>query len=186
MSPDTPVEAAPSTLNYFESGDVAAILHERAWLEPLRDVDTDAPLAAWCTRAADLLGPQAADRAALAGLLSLVFGYDAQALLREAGNQAVLAREGAREVVRELANRVLDGGDVDSDRFKEIIDGMKAALPHRGRSFFFPIRLALAGRVGEGELDRVILLLDAAAKIGFAVPAKGTRQRMLEFCAALD
>jgi hypothetical protein len=186
MSPDTPVEAAPSTANLFACGDVAAILWERAWLEPLRDVDTDALLASWCTRAADLLGPHAADRAALADLLSLVFSYDAQALLREARNQAVLAREGAREVVRELANRVLDGGDVDSDRFKEIVDGMKAALPHRGRSLFFPIRLALAGRIGEGELDRVILLLDAAARVGFAMPVKGARQRMLEFCAALD
>ena len=45
---------------------------------------------------------------------------------------------------------------------------------------------ALAGRAGDGELDRVILLLDGAAKLPFAVPVKGTRQRMLEFCAALD
>jgi len=29
-------------------------------------------------------------------------------------------------------------------------------------------------------------LLDAAAKIGFAAPVKGTRQRMIEFCAAMD
>jgi len=63
---------------------------------------------------------------------------------------------------------------------------MKAALPYRGRSLFFPIRLALAGRIGEGELDRVILLLDSAASLGFAVPVKGTRQRILEFCAAFD
>jgi hypothetical protein len=49
-----------------------------------------------------------------------------------------------------------------------------------------PIRIALAGRAGEGELDRVILLLDPAAQLSFVVPVKGTRQRMLEFCAALD
>jgi len=30
------------------------------------------------------------------------------------------------------------------------------------------------------------LLLDLAAKLEFSVPVKGTRQRMLEFCAALD
>ena len=63
---------------------------------------------------------------------------------------------------------------------------LKAALPYRGRALFHPIRLALAGRAGEGEFDRVILLLDAAAKLPFAAPVKGTRQRMLEFCAALD
>jgi hypothetical protein len=30
------------------------------------------------------------------------------------------------------------------------------------------------------------LLLDDAAKVPFAASVKGTRQRMLEFCAALD
>ncbi|MGD0956053.1 MAG: hypothetical protein ABR953_04395 [Candidatus Acidiferrales bacterium] len=186
MSPDTPAEASPSAVNLFAGEDVAAILRESNWLAAGQGIDADAALHAWLTRAAELLGPHAADRVARAELLALVFGYEAVGLLRNTTNQAVLAREGAREVVRELANRVLDGGDIDSDRFKEIIDGMKAALPHRGRSLFFPIRLALAGRAGEGELDRVILLLDAAARIGFAVPVKGTRQRMLEFCAALD
>jgi hypothetical protein len=30
------------------------------------------------------------------------------------------------------------------------------------------------------------LLLDSAAALPFDLPVKGTRQRMLEFCAALD
>jgi nondiscriminating glutamyl-tRNA synthetase len=103
--------------------------------------------------------------------------------LQQAANQDVLARSGARDVIRELANRVLDGGDLDSDRFKEIVEGIKAAVPYRSREMFHPIRLALTGRAGEGDLDRVILLLDAAAKLDFAAPVKGARQRMLEFCA---
>ena len=106
--------------------------------------------------------------------------------MREPENHEVLARSGAREVIRELANRVLEGGDIDSDRFKEIVESMKAAIPYRSRAMFHPIRLALTGRAGEGEFDRVILLLDAAAKLPFAQPVKGTRQRILEFCAALD
>jgi hypothetical protein len=185
MSHGAPIESAVAPANAFTAADVATILRERSWLDAGHDVAA-AALQAWLARAAELLGSHAADRAALAELLALIFGYDAAAMLQSTANQAVLAREGAREVIRELANRVLDSGDVDSDRLKDIIDGMKAALPHRGRSLFFPIRLALAGRVGEGELDRVILLLDAATRIGFAAPVKGTRQRMLEFCAALD
>jgi len=184
MSSAAPTES-PLT-NLFTDADIASILRERRWLDPARDIESDAPLQPWLARAAALLGPHAHDRAALADLLSLVFNYDAAAFLQDAENHRALAREGARDVIRELANRVLDGGDIDSDRFKEIIDGMKAALPHRGRALFFPIRLALAGRTGEGELDRVILLLDSAAKLSFAAPVKGTRERMLEFCAALD
>jgi hypothetical protein len=182
---DTPSEASPITA-LFAAADVAAILHERGWLDSSRDTGADEALEKWCARAAELLAPHAADRAALAELLALVFAYDARSLVSEPANQAVLAREGARDVIREFANRLLDGGDLDSNRLKEIIDGMKAALPYRGRELFFPIRLALAGRSGDGDLDRVILLLDSAAHFDFATPVKGARQRMLEFCAAFD
>ena len=166
--------------------DVAEILVERGWLRANCDLCRDAALTSWLKRAAELLGLQAADRSGLGGLLELVFHYDAVVLLHEAVSQDVLTRAGARDVIRELANRVFDGGDIDSDRFKEIIDGIKTGLPQRSRELFHPVRLALAGRVGEGELDRVILLLDSAARLPFAVQVKGTRQRMLEFCAAMD
>jgi hypothetical protein len=106
--------------------------------------------------------------------------------LAQVANQDVLSRSGARDVIRELANCLLDGSDVDSDRFKEVIEQVKAVVPYRSRAMFHPIRLALTGRAGEGELDRVILLLDSAAKIAFVTPVKGTRQRILEFCSALD
>jgi hypothetical protein len=170
----------------FTAADIAAILRERGWLAPAHELGGNQALDEWLSRAAELLGPQAADRVELGSLLALIFSYDARALLDDAANQAVLAREGARDVIRELANRVLDGGPVDSDRFKEIIEGMKTAVACRSRAMFHPIRLALAGRAGEGELDRVILLLDAAATLDFAASVKGARQRMLEFCAALD
>jgi Anticodon binding domain len=186
MPSDTPTDAIPATANPFTAADVAAILRENGWLGPARDADADAALQAWLGRAAELLGPHAANPAAFAALLALIFRYDAAALLCEAESQSVLARAGAREVIRALANRILDGGEVDSDRFKEIIEGMKAAVPWRSRALFHPIRLALAGRAGEGELDRVILLLDAASKLNFVKPVKSVRRRMVEFCTALD
>jgi hypothetical protein len=185
MSLGVPSEALFSAPT-FTSEDVATILREREWFGSAADAESGPALHAWLARAADLLGPQAADRVALESLLALIFSYDARSILQDAANQAVLAREGARDVIRELANRVLAGGDVDSDRLKEIIDGMKASVPYRSREMFHPIRVVLAGRGGDGDLDRVILLLDAAARFPFAAPVKGTRQRMLEFCAALD
>ena len=186
MMNDTSTEVPLAFANSFADADVAAILRERGWLDTVHHEETDAGMQAWLARAAELLGPHPPDRAALADLLALTFTYDAIAVLQDAANQAVLAREGARDVIRELANRVLDGGDVDSDRFKEIVEGMKLAVPYRSREMFLPIRVALAGRAGSRELDRVILLLDSAARLSFAVPVKGARQRMLEFCAALD
>src|SRR5258708_7842827 len=170
--------AAPS----FVGADVAAILLERGWAAGEL---TEAQVA-WCARAASLLGAQAADCAALAELLGLVFHYESAEVLGRVDTHAILARYAARDVLRQLALRLLQGGTLDSERFKEIIIGLKEDLDIRGRDLFHPIRLALAGRAGEGELDRVILLLDEAASASFAVQVKSARERILEFCAALD
>jgi hypothetical protein len=100
--------------------------------------------------------------------------------------QEVLAREGARQVIRVLATEILKGGPVDSNRLKEIVAAIKTALPYSSREIFHPLRVALAGRLGGGELDRVVLLLDRAAQAEGLTPVKTVRTRILEFCAALD
>jgi glutamyl/glutaminyl-tRNA synthetase len=114
-----------------------------------------------------------------------VFTYDAAEILRSTEAHAVLARYAAREVVRHLALLLLEPGPFTSDRFKEVVAHLKETLEVRGRDLFHPIRLALTGRAGEGELDRVILLVDEAAALPFDVPVKTVRARILEFCAAL-
>jgi Anticodon binding domain len=168
----------------WSASDVEQILRDRGWLG---GVETGGDrLCEWIRRASALLGPPAKTRAELAALLEPIFCYDARELLRRTEAQEVLARRGAREVIRELANQVLANGEIDSDRFKELIERIKLAVPYRSRALFHPIRLALAGRAGEGELDRVILLLDSGAKVEFAVRVKSVRERMIEFCAALD
>jgi hypothetical protein len=175
--------------NAFAAGDVEEILRERGWLTLAAEAASDdrtLRLRDWLAGAAALLGPHVADRAGLAELLDLIFHFDAAATLATRDAQAVIMRTGAREVIRELAKIVLDGAAIDSERFKEIIETLKTRVRFRSRELFQPIRLALVGRVGEGELDRVILLLDSAAGLEFAVRVKGTRERMLEFCAALD
>src|SRR6266849_5726469 len=175
---DPPVVAA----NPFATDDVLAILRERGWLaaEPSPEQQ------AWCEHAASMLGGHAADRAALADLLGLVFQYDAREIMSKVESHVVLSRYAARGVLRQVALLLLDGAALTSERFKEIVTALKEGMELRGRELFHPIRLALAGRAGEGELDRVILLLDEAAALSFAVPVKSARVRIIEFCSAVD
>jgi nondiscriminating glutamyl-tRNA synthetase len=168
----------------WHADDLEAILREREWLG--RGPTTDDRLREWLERAAALLGPHAKSRSELAALLEPIFCYDAVELLRSTEAQEALARQGVREVIRELANQVLTTGDIDSDQFKEIVEAIKAVVPYRSRALFHPIRLVLAGRLGGGELDRVILLLDSGAKVEFRVRVKSVRERTIEFCTALD
>ena len=168
--------------NPFTAAAVAGILRERGWAV----AELPAKQAAWCERAAAILGSQAADRDGLVELLGMVFHYDSRAILARVESHAVLSRYAARDVLRQLALLLLEGEALDSERFKAIITALKEQLDIRGRELFHPIRLALAGRAGEGELDRVILLLDEAAAVPFTVRVKSARERILEFCAALD
>lgn len=168
--------------NPWSASDVLRILAEEAW--HTRAVSEE--MRAWCAEAAVLLGPKARDHAALRGLLARIFSYDAAVILSDRGVQSVLARDPARRVLRLLARLVLAGPALDSARLKEIVAGLKAQVTSRGRELFWTLRLALAGSPGEGELDRVILLLDAAAALPFDTPVKGSKQRILEFCCTLD
>jgi hypothetical protein len=169
--------------NLFMGADVAEILRERGWSAA---GEFSPEVQSWCERAAGMLGSHVTDRAALSDLLDLIFHYDAEKILERVESHAVLARFGAREVVRRIALLLLDGGALDSERFKEIITIMKESSDLRSRDLFHPIRLALAGRAGEGQLDRVILLIDEAAALPFAVAVKSARARIVEFCSALD
>lgn len=177
----------PSVVNPFSSTDIEGILRQQGWLtEPVSP-----EMEEWMCDAAEWLGLQVTlhsaneGRGTLENLLALIFSYNAAELLEDKNNQTLMAREGARDVIRELANSVLEGGDLDSERFREIIIKLKSVFGSHGRMIFYPLRLVLAGRAGEGELDRVVLLLDRAAKLPFGVSVKGTHERMLEFCAAL-
>jgi nondiscriminating glutamyl-tRNA synthetase len=182
MSTPEHIQPHASRENQFVAKDVLVVLQGRGWLagEPSKEQST------FCEHAAALLGPHAADAQGLSELLGLVFHYNAAEILQTTDAHAVLARYGARDVVREMALFLLDPAPFDSDRFKELVTMLKETLELRGRDLFHPLRLALAGRAGEGELDRVILLLDEAAGLPFETAVKATRTRILEFCGALD
>jgi hypothetical protein len=182
MSATEHIQPHPSRDNQFTVKDVLEIVRDRGWLLGEPSVEHGI----FCEHAAALLGPHAADTQGLRELLELVFHFDAAEILQTTDAHAVLARYGARDVVRQTALFLLDPKPFDSDRFKELVAMLKQKLGLRGRDLFHPLRLVLAGRAGEGELDRVILLLHQAAALPFEVAVKSTRTRIMEFCAALD
>jgi hypothetical protein len=182
MPPEDHAADHPTHVNPYAATDVIAILQENRWLIS----DPTPEQIAWSGRAAHLLGHYAEDRAALANLLRPVFHYDAAEILQSPEAQAAVSRNAARDVIRHLALLLLDPAPFNSERFKQIVTYLKETCGLRSRDLFHPIRLSLAGRIGEGELDRVILLLDEASLLPFAVPVKSVRTRILEFCSAFD
>lgn len=182
MSPEDHLTDHSAHVNPYTGSDVIGLLQENHWLIS----DPTPEQTAWAERASQLLGHYAEDRAGLTNLLRLVFHYDAAQILQSPDAHAAISRYAARDVIRHLALMLLDPAPFTSERFKEIVTQLKEKLELRSRDLFHPIRLSLAGRIGDGELDRVILLLDEAAALHFAVPVKSVRARILEFCSVLD
>ncbi|HEY1482427.1 MAG TPA: hypothetical protein VGF19_06890 [Candidatus Acidoferrum sp.] len=180
--PDDHIREHPTHINPFTSADVLALLQAQRWLT----TEPTPQQIAWAERAASLLGHYVTDREGLAHLLQFVFTYDAAKILLSPEAHAAISRQSARDVIRHLALLLLDSAPLTSDRFQELITQLKTNLQVRSRDLFHPIRLALAGYSGEGEFDRIILLLDEAATLPFAAPVKSSRTRILEFCSALD
>jgi glutamyl/glutaminyl-tRNA synthetase len=180
-APDPSAEK-PREANPFTAELVRQILANRGWLPDRVSPEHQA----WCERAAALLGPQVANTEELERLLELVFHYDASGILSRVDAHATLSRRSAREVIRALAHALLRKTPLDSERLKEVVGELREQLDLRSRDLFQPIRLALAGRAGEGDLDRVILLLDEGAQLPWATPVKSARRRIVEFCSALD
>lgn len=175
-------DSSAGASNLFTGADVQEIVHANGWLER----PASPQQIAWCERAASYFGGHVADRQELSELLRLIFCYDARAILEKVESHSLVSRTGAREVLRQLALLLLEGKPLDSESFKKIVTALKEQFHFSGREVFQPLRLALAGRAGAGELDRVILLLHEAAALGFTVKVKTARERIVEFCAALD
>ena len=182
MRPEDRIADHTAHANPYTATDVIGLLQENHWLAS----DPTPEQTAWADRAAQLLGHYAEDPAALANLLRLVFRYNAAEILQSPDAHAALSRYAARDVVRHLALLLLDPAPFTSERFKQIVTELKEKLELRSRDLFHPIRLSLAGRIGDGELDRIILLLDEASALPFTLPVKSVRARILEFCSALD
>ena len=179
--PDTSSEALAATYNSYTGGEVMGILRKNQWIGG----EVTPEIEAWCGRAAAMLGHHATTPEALEALVRFVFHYDANEILATREAHAVLTRHATRDVIRQLSLLLLEPAPFDSERFKAVVTELRDSLEVRSRDLFHPIRLVLAGKAGEGELDRVILLLDEAAALPFGVPVKSVRSRILEFCSAL-
>src|ERR1700742_895272 len=118
---EIPSENQTVAVNPFCAADVIEVLRARG----LAAGQLSAEKIAWCERAAFLLGPQVTDVAGLAGLLGLVFEYDAERMMKDVEAHNVMTRHAARDVIRLLARLVLDGGACTPERFSEIVTAMK-------------------------------------------------------------
>ncbi len=120
--------------------------------------------------------------------LSFLFDYDARATLASPGVRDEMSTDGARAVVRALAEELAAAPRLDKEKFRAAANQVKARTGQKAKALFHPIRVVLTGRAEGPELDLAIPTIDLGAELpaSAGVPRiVGCRERAAAFVAAL-
>lgn len=115
---------------------------------------------------------------------SVFFAFDAAAAKTNPENAEILATATAQTVIREFATRIdSESTHVTPERFKAIMNEVKAAAGVKGKDLFQPMRIALTGSPHGPEFDKLIPLLEDGAELSLPQPVLGVRARLDIFLA---
>ncbi len=86
------------------------------------------------------------------------------------------------DLIRAFHAEIPKEGPLTPERFQEIVAMLKTSTGRKGRALFHPLRVALTARGSGPELDKLIVLVEAGARLG--VPGiAGCRERVEAFLA---
>ncbi|HKW76396.1 MAG TPA: glutamate--tRNA ligase [Terriglobales bacterium] len=157
---------------------------ERAGLLPSAP---DASIIAWANGLIDLLVPYVDRLEQLPQRADIIFFHtETKAALSSEENAQVFANEKAMDVVREFAARTANDSPLAPERFKTVMNEIKAETGAKGRDLFHPVRIALIGSHSGPDFDRLIPLIEEGSRLPLPVHVKSVRERTQEFLAALE
>jgi len=136
----------------------------------------------WFQKAIELLAPYVDRLEQLPERAAMLFHHDAQKALENPENAEVLKLEKTPAVIAGFSKRIaVENGEITAERFKAIINEVKAETGTKGKELFHPIRIAIIGSHSGPEFDKLIPIIEAGSKLDLPVHVKSVRQRVEEF-----
>ncbi|HEV2348827.1 MAG TPA: glutamate--tRNA ligase [Terriglobia bacterium] len=123
-------------------------------------------------------------RTGFGDLAKLVFDYDAQLVAKSGDTRDVAEDEAPRTVLKAFIPKIAVANEVTYEEFRRAAKSAQQETGKKGRELFHPIRVAVTGAVSGPELEKLIPIFEAGAKLSLARPVKSTAQRLREFAAA--
>jgi nondiscriminating glutamyl-tRNA synthetase len=97
---------------------------------------------------------------------------------------ALLTSEEGERVVRVFTNKVRGDADpITPQRFKELMDEVKAESGVKGKELFHPVRIILTGAGSGPEFDKLIPLFEDGARLDLPCHVMSVRERVEAFAA---
>jgi nondiscriminating glutamyl-tRNA synthetase len=139
----------------------------------------------WFGKVVALLVPSVNKLDELPERAALILRYDATAALSSPDNTEVLAALKTAEVVTAFAQQVeSDPAPMTPERFKAIMNEVKAKTAAKGKDLFHPVRVALTGSHSGPEFDKLIPILEEGSQLDLPHHVMSVRQRLAAFRAA--
>jgi len=156
--------------------------------------NSDEPTRAWFAKIVALLAPSVDRLEQLPERAALIFEYDANAAVSATENAEVLAAPKTNAVLAEFAKLVdpeptLSPNDGDKggapeitpERFKAIMNEVKAKTGAKGKDLFHPVRIALTGSHSGPEFDKLIPILEEGSQLELPRHVMSVRERLEAF-----
>jgi nondiscriminating glutamyl-tRNA synthetase len=144
------------------------------WLPPLPSDSSD-PMVLWFDRVLELFLPavdqlqQLPDKAATLWRSAPVGEEDAAILVSEAGERVV---QSFRAKIK------AEAGALTPQRFKEVMNEVKAETGVKGKDLFHPVRILLTGAHSGPEFDKLIPLLEEGSRLDLPAQVLSVRERV--------
>ena len=139
-------------------------------------------VAAWFSKVIALLVPSVNKLDELPQRAELIFHHDAAAAVSSPENAELLATAKSREVIAAFGQLVeADDAPITPERFKAIMNDVKAKTGAKGKDLFHPIRIALTGSHSGPEFDKLIPILEEGSQLDLPQRVLNVRERLAEF-----
>jgi glutamyl-tRNA synthetase/nondiscriminating glutamyl-tRNA synthetase len=146
----------------------------------------DAQTREWLGKVIALLAPSVDKLDELPGRAALIFTYSSKAALEVAENREMFHVEQSKNVARTFAELARsESGLLSAERFKAIMNEVKAKTGAKGKDLFHPVRVAMTGSHSGPEFDKLIPIIEQGSTLHVPQHVKSVRERLDEFEALL-
>jgi glutamyl-tRNA synthetase/nondiscriminating glutamyl-tRNA synthetase len=156
---------------------------QRAGLLP---ASVNGNVSGWTDSLIDLLTPYVDQLDQLPEKAKIIFNHDAKTALALPENAEVFASDKSKAVMQAFAKRAANESPLTPERFKAIMDEIKAETGAKGKDLFHPVRIMLIGSHSGPDFNKLIPLIEDGSKLALPVHVKSVRERVEEFATVHD
>jgi glutamyl-tRNA synthetase/nondiscriminating glutamyl-tRNA synthetase len=145
----------------------------------------------WFENVLMLLAPSVDRLQQLPERAAVIFGYDAKTAVSSPENAEALAWPNSKAVVNLFTAKILDlesAGQLPlaAERFKTLMNEVKAESNTKGKELFHPVRIMLTGSHSGPEFDKLIPIVEEGSALPLPKHVLSVRERVAAFDRALQ